>query len=257
MTDAKEQGVEAAKPVKKKKSKLREYSEALITALLVAVVLRSFVIEAFKVPSASMVPSILIGDHLFVNKFAYGLRVPLSKNWIARFGNPERADIAVFIYPIDEKKDFIKRVIGLPGDRIAMDGKRLYINEVEVPKVRAKASARDGLLKIEPVLKNSNVPSFEVNSFPNWSDYEFYIETIADKHFVVQYHRAAMPMRFDVTIPAGHFFVIGDNRNRSSDSRDWGFVPLTNLKGRAMFVWLSLNYDKFGVRWDRFGHWLE
>ncbi len=251
---------------KKNKSKVREYAEALITALLVAFVLRSFVIEAFKVPSASMVPSILIGDHLFVNKFTYGIRIPMTRQWVARFNNPERGEIAVFIYPIDESKDFIKRVIGLPGDRVSMDGKKLYINENEVPHYRTVVKSQDGTLRISPAREGLGVPSFVVNNFPNWRDYEFYIERMDERYYVVQYHLSARTAPFDITVPEDHFFVIGDNRNRSSDSRDWGYVPLVNLKGRSMFVWLSLNYDEIGegldnianwFRWDRFGHWLE
>jgi signal peptidase I len=243
--------------VKKKKSKTREYAEALLTALLVAVILRSFVIEAFKVPSASMLPSILIGDHLFVNKFAYGLRIPLTKKWVARFEDLERGEIAVFIYPRDEGKDFIKRVVALPGDHIVMDGKRLFINEQEVPRVRAVATKDHNSLTIRPAIKGQGFQSFEVDLIPDWQNYEFYIERMGDHDYVVQYHHTARPSRVDITVPKDHFFVIGDNRNRSSDSRDWGFVPLDNLKGRAMFVWLSLDYDKVGIRWDRFGHWIK
>lgn len=251
---------------KKRKSKFREYTEALLTALVVALILRSFVIEAFKVPSSSMVPSILIGDHLFVNKFAYGLRIPLTKQWITRFENPKRGEIAVFIEPKKGEKDFIKRIIGLPGDHLVMNGKRLFINEKEVPRVRATAEKKGDSLYIRPETKEQGYYSVEVNIFPNWSSFEFYMERIGDHVYVVQYLRGAPPARLDEIVPQNRFFVIGDNRNRSSDSREWGSVPMYNLKGRAMFIWLSLDYEQIAhglnrfvqwVRWDRFGHWLN
>ena len=113
---------------KKKKGAIREYAEALITALLVALFLRAFVVEAFKVPSGSMLPSILIGDHLFVNKFLYGIRVPFTKHWLYHLQEPERGETVVFIYPVDERKDFIKRVVGLPGDHIVLEGTEVRIN---------------------------------------------------------------------------------------------------------------------------------
>ncbi len=237
----------------KQKSKFREYAEALITALLVAFVLRAFVIEAFKVPSASMVPSILIGDHLFVNKFAYGLRVPLTKKWFAKFDKPERGEIAVFIYPRDESKDFIKRIIGMPGDHVVMNGRQLSVNDEKVKSEPATAK----LVGDKVVISAAAGAPFEVDPFPDWQSYEFAIETLGGRRYVVQYHQRARQRPVDITVPADHFFVVGDNRNRSSDSREWGFIPLDNLKGRAMFVWLSWDALDRWIRPERFGHWLN
>jgi len=241
----------------KQKSKFREYTEALLTALVVALLLRSFVVEAFKVPSASMVPTILIGDHLFVNKAAFGLRVPLTKYWMVHFDEPERGEVVVFIYPVDEGKDFIKRVIGLPGDHILIKGRSLIINGEEVVHLPATATEENGVLTLVATDAQGKAYHFEIQTDELWENFDYFVEVIDGHPHVVQYHKRAVARPVEVTVPEGHFFAMGDNRDRSSDSREWGFVPEENLKGRALFVWLSLNYDHFGVRWDRFGHWIE
>lgn len=216
----------------KKRGKLREYVEALLTAFIFAFLIRSFVVEAFKIPSASMVPTLMIGDHLFVNKFVYGIRLPFSKKWVAHFKTPQRGEMVVFMYPMDEGKDFVKRVVGLPHDQIKIRGDDLWING-------------------EPVTRET------VSHDNDLENYQFYIEKLGNIKHLVQYDAEPSLEEQEFEVPEGHLFVMGDNRDNSSDSRVWGFVPMENLKGRALFIWLSIDYDRKNLRWNRFGKWLE
>ena len=239
---------------KKTKSAFREYAEALITAVLVALLIRAFVIEAFKIPSGSMIPTLSVGDHIFVNKYIYGLRIPFTKHRILKLGEPKRGDVVVFIYPVDEGKDFIKRVVGLPGDRVRMEGQEVWVNgeklkrlELEVepyPGDKRRLAVRDGRLRTIP-------------SSPGWRDFDYYEEQTGEADHVVQYEKNLDRMAYDTIVPEGHYFVIGDNRDNSADSREWGFVPAENVKGKAMFVWLSIDRDHGGIRWHEFGRWIE
>lgn len=246
----------AVQRVRRTKSKFREYAEALVTALVIALLLRSFVVEAFKVPSASMLPSILIGDHLFVNKYIYGLRLPLTKKWVTHFAEPQRGEVVVFIYPVDESKDFIKRVVGLPGDHVLVEHDKILINNEEVRREAVQIEEREGRLRLIPPA-DAGIEPYEIERLENWESFDFYVEYLGDKVHYVQYFRKARPPRIEVVVPEGHLFVMGDNRDRSADSREWGFVPMQNLKGRAMFLWLSLSQNPFGVRLDRFGDWID
>lgn len=218
-----------------KKGKIREYVEALLVAGLLAFVIRSFVFEAFKIPSSSMVPTLLVGDHIFVNKFHYGLRIPFTKYWPVQFGELKHGDVVVFIYPVDESKDFIKRVIGLPGDEIRTIGHDVYVNGT--------------------LLEHADAPP--PPDVTDSDQYTYYRETHDGASYLIRYDRQySLPER-QFTVPEHSFFVMGDNRDNSQDSREWGAVPEKHLKGRAMFVWLSLNHDEGGVRWDRFGTWIR
>ena len=220
---------------KKKKGQVREYGEALVVALLLAFVIRSFIFEAFKIPSSSMVPTLLVGDHIFVNKFHYGLRIPFTKYWPVHFHDVNRADVVVFVFLVDESKDFIKRAIGLPGDQIRTIGHDLYVN--------------GALLLHEPT---TPPPGLDDND-----SYTYYRETYGTQSYLVRYAQNYSPPERHFTVPSGHFFVMGDNRDNSQDSREWGGVPMQNLKGNAMFVWFPRDYDHGGVRWKRFGHWIQ
>lgn len=245
---------------RKKKSTFREYAEALITALLVAFVIRSFVIEAFKIPSGSMIPTLMIGDHIFVNKFTYGLRIPFTKKRIVTFKTPERGDPIVFIYPMDESKDFIKRAVGLPGDRIRIQGDEIFINEVQVVRQQIRVAPKENstaLLEVVPEAIASQSGVHTISTFPGWEDYQYYVEPLGDVQHLVQFDDRPSYEGLEFEVPADHLFVMGDNRDNSADSREWGFVPMENIKGKAMFVWLSIDYDRKTLRWNRFGKWIH
>ena len=238
----------------KKKSTLREYLEALLIAALIAFTIRAFVFEAFKIPSGSMIPTLSIGDHIFVNKYTYGLRMPFTKWRFVEKNLPKRGEIIVFIYPVDESKDFIKRVIGMPGDRIRAEGTDLYVNDEKLihkplevasdPNDAKKLILKNGILRTMPFVRG-------------WENYDFFEEVIDGHPYVVQYEKMGLREPKEFIVPAANYFVMGDNRDNSADSREWGFVPLENVKGRAMFVWLSLDRDQGGIRWNEFGRWVE
>lgn len=248
----------------KKKSKLREYIEALVTAVIIAFFIRSFIVEPFKIPSSSMVPTLLIGDHIFVNKFIYGLRIPLTKYRFWKFSEPKRGDVVVFLYPEDESKDFIKRVVGLPGDKVKFDGTNVLVNGEKLThdKLEVEPDPKDErLLDVIKGPWNGKLPYFA-----GWPNYDFYKEDLGAAKHLTQYEREAVWRSVgkfvaqhggEVVVPEGHLFAIGDNRDNSSDGREWGFVPMDNLKGKAMFVWLSLDNDHGWVRWKRFGSWIN
>ncbi len=247
--------------VQKKKGIVREYAEALLTALLVAFVIRSFVIEAFKIPSGSMIPTLMIGDHIFVNKFIYGLRIPFTKKHLVTFRTPERGDAIVFMYPLDESKDFIKRVVGLPGDRLLLRGDEILVNGQRVARQPLQVSFdRDespGFLKVIPDAVATEIGVHGIPFFRDWEDYDYYIETLGDARHLVQFDLSPAFEERSIEVPPGHLFVMGDNRDNSSDSREWGFVPMANVKGKAMFVWLSVDFEKRNLRWNRFGKWIQ
>lgn len=229
---------------KKKKGLVREYVEAIFVAVGVALLLRAFVIEAFKIPSPSMVPTLRIGDHIFVNKFKYGFMIPLTNIKIFQWNAPQRGDVIVFRFPEDLSKDYIKRVIGIPGDEIEIRDDIIYINGKPNPR---------------KLSEDSKV----LNSIPGSYEYELYEEKDGEADHLVLY-RPNWPMldRFGpIKVPENSLFVMGDNRDNSSDSRLWrttNFVPMNYVKGKALIIWLSLNSeDRFGpfpsIRWDRFG----
>lgn len=208
--DAKSQGIEAAP---KKKSLFREYAESIVIAVLLALVIRTYLVQAFKIPSGSMEDTLAIGDHLLVNKFIYGTKVPFSDKRILKIRDPRQGDVIVFEYPEDPSKDFIKRVIGTPGDVVEEKEKKLYVN---------------GKLYANPheVHKEKDVIPKEMNPRDTFGP---------------------------VTVPAGAFFVMGDNRDRSYDSRFWGFVTMDKIKGLAFIKYWSWDKDKFRPRFGNIG----
>lgn len=249
-------------PQKKTKSHVREYTEALLTAVLIALFLRSFVVEAFKIPSGSMIPTLVVGDHIFVNKFTYGLRIPFTHHWLAKFRAPERGETVVFIYPEDPKLDFIKRVVGVPGDKLKIDGDDLYINGEMVKTAPVAVSGPDPAnpqrLQLQPVPDFPGNGDFKtIAKTPHWEDYHLFMERLGEHTHLKQEGSFNWMKGKEVVVPEGMLFVMGDNRDNSKDSREWGFVPIDNVKGKAMFIWLSLrreDCDSFlCFRWDRFG----
>lgn len=218
---------ESGKEVRQK-GKLREYVEAFAIALLIALLVRTFVIQAFKIPSGSMENTLLVGDHIFVNKFLYGYHVPYTKGRVLGFSTPRREDIIVFVFPEDPSKDFIKRVIAVPGDTL---------------EIREKVVILNG----EPIQEK----------YTRFADGNAMNGIVRDKNNMPQ-----------VTVPKGKYFVMGDNRDRSYDSRFWGFVDEEAIVGKALFIYFSLDWDADPlwyevwrypelVRWDRIGDVLK
>jgi signal peptidase I len=202
--------------VAKGKGKVREYIEAFAVALLIALVVRTLVIQAFKIPSSSMENTLLIGDHIFVNKFLYGYHIPFTKGRVIQFSRPERGDIIVFVFPEDKSKDFIKRVVGIPGDTVEIRQKQLYVNGQPMSEKYARFA--DGATIDGFVRSRDNLP----------------------------------PIR----IPPDKLFVMGDNRDRSYDSRFWGFVDMDAVIGKALFIYFSVDWNR-GIRWNELWRYPE
>ena len=190
-----------------------EYARSFFPVLLVVLVLRSFLFEPFQIPSASMVPTLLVGDYILVNKYTYGLRLPVLQTKILEVGEPERGDVVVF-FPPDDKRYFIKRLIGLPGDRISYKNKQLTINGELV---------RQDLLAELPPLN----PVMQIVS-----------EQLGDVGHLIHNDKRVFRGDFSVTVEPGHYFMMGDNRDNSSDSRVWGQVPERNIVGKAVAIWM-------------------
>ncbi|NNL94872.1 MAG: signal peptidase I [Xanthomonadales bacterium] len=213
-----------------------EYSRSLFPVLLLVLVFRSFLFEPFKIPSGSMIPTLLIGDFIVVNKYAYGLRVPVLNRKFLELGEPERGDVAVFRYPVDPGINFIKRVVGLPGDTITYRDKRLFVNGEQV-------ELRDA----------GQFNSSDVKCTTPRNDARLYFEDIGSGGHNMLLHQDTLGRNGQWTVPEGHYFMMGDNRDRSNDSREWGFVPEENLVGRAVGIWLNFDFNKGCADWSRVG----
>lgn len=208
---------ENAQDNRRTRSAWREYGEALVVAVVLAVVIRGFVVQAFKIPSGSMLPTLQIGDHILVNKFVYGVRLPYTNGLIIPGRSPQHGDVVVFIYPADPKKDFIKRVVGVAGDVVQVRRKAVLINGKKIDDPHAY------------YVDDSTIP------------------------------RAAGPRDNygPVTVPEGTVFVMGDNRDRSYDSRFWGFVNTADVRGKAFLVYWSWDGEDRWVRWERLGRLID
>ena len=239
--------------MKKKKSSISSINSILL-AVILALSVRWLVFEAYVIPSGSMLPTLLIRDHIFVNKIKYGIRVPFGKTWLFEFAKLQRNEVVVFRNPSDEGEFFIKRVVGIEGDEIHYEDGILYINQTEITKVESQE--KDGY----KWMRDSDLEGGVL-------DYDYFYELLNEKGHATllrksEYHTSFGPE----TVPPGHFFVLGDNRDNSSDSRHWGYVPMENLLGKAMFVWLSCDEtlpivsflcNPFNIRWGRLLDWIR
>ena len=220
-----------------------EYSASFFPVILVVFLLRSFLVEPFKIPSGSMIPTLLIGDFILVNKFAYGIRLPVVNVKVAEVGSPKRGEVMVFRYPADPSLDYIKRVVGLPGDRIEYRDKVLTVNGKVAPrKALPDYESRERLQYYPHFLESFDGAEHEIILE---KDVPGFVNRIMEfKHSGnCDYNSGGLTC----TVPPGHYFVMGDNRDNSSDSRVWGFVPDENIVGKAFFIWLNLGeLGRFG-----------
>jgi signal peptidase I len=184
---------------KPKRTVFQEYSEAFVVAVILAILIRAFIVQAFKIPSGSMESTLLVGDHILVNKFIYGVRIPFTHLRWPRFSSPSRGDVIVFVFPMDRSKDFIKRVVGVGGDTVEVVDKKVFVNGKEL---------------VEPYVQHIS-PEIQPGSLSP---------------------RDNMP---PIKVPKGYLFVMGDNRDASHDSRFWGFVPVEDVKGEAFLIYYS------------------
>jgi len=190
--------------------------EAIGMALLLALFIRTFFVQAFKIPSGSMIPTLLIGDHILVNKLSYGLRIPFWEKYLLEYNKPHRSDVIVFVFPEDRSKDFIKRVIAVAGDTVEVRGKRVYINGQRIEDPHAHYEGDDG----------QGLPAMRDDYGPR-------------------------------QVPQNHVFVMGDNRDKSYDSRFWGFVNLDDVRGKSLLIYWSWDGADRWVRWERIGKLID
>ena len=227
-----------------RKSTAREYAESIGVAVLIALFLRAFVVEAFKIPSGSMIPTLQVGDHIFVNKFIYGVRVPFTNiKFGMEYRKPKRGEVIVFIYPKEPDKDFIKRIVAVEGDTVEMHGdNQVLVNGQPIPRVHL-----DGDCRYEDFEEDSG----------RWIERacEAWRETVNGQTYTTVYdkNRAAGVGFGPRKVPKDSVFVMGDNRDNSHDSRYWGFVPFDLIKGKAMIIWWS-HGEPEGVRLNRLFH---
>jgi signal peptidase I len=209
-----------------------EYARAFFPVILVVFVLRSFIVEPFRIPSGSMLPSLYIGDFILVSKFSYGIRLPLINQKVFSIGTPKRGEVLVFRYPHDEKTNYIKRVVGLPGDIVDYKNKRLRINGNVVD------------------LQKSNREDTEQGTQSN-EQVRVHIERLGkSSHGILLDTSLGSRDYTRIVVPPDKYFVMGDNRDHSNDSRFWGFVPEENIVGRAFFVWFSWDSNKNDHFWN-------
>jgi signal peptidase I len=223
---------------KKTRSFYKEWIEPFLIAAVVALFIRQFVVEAFKIPSGSMIPTLTIGDHLLVNKFVYGPRIPFTDSRIFTWKEPKRGDIIVFKYPENEDKNFIKRVIGVPGDKIQIINGRLFIN--------------DQVVSVTPMGPPADKSVEEGLSFGKPMFYDEQLGTVRHRiqYLTDQSYRNDGPW----LVPKDSVFVMGDNRDNSQDSRVWGFVKFNKILGRALIIYWSWDGNDRWVRWERIGN---
>jgi signal peptidase I len=215
-----------------------EYARAFFPVILLVFLLRSFLVEPFRIPSGSMMPGLLAGDFILVNKYTYGLRLPVINRKVMDINAPKRGDVMVFRFPVDPSVNYIKRVIGLPGDHIVYRDKQLIINGQPMPQAPigdyTYTEPGDHLLLARRIR-----------------------ETIDDREHEILLSEGAASGTLEFSVPAGHYFTMGDNRDRSNDSRYWGMVPEANVVGHAFLIWFSWDMTAGGVSWRRIGNSIQ
>ena len=239
------------------KSGFREYAESIGIAVLLALFLRGFVVEAFKIPTGSMIPTLLVGDHLFVNKFIYGIRVPFTQHFLTHFETPTRGEVVVFTFPhkqakeylskqspshrtcidrqsLEQEKDMIKRIIGVEGDTVEVRDNQLIVNGEPLKRTFLRKEVTGNYMYPYEILEREEMPD--------------------GKQYTVRFRGAGQDFG-PAKVKKDHIFVMGDNRDNSSDGRCWGQVPVENIKGRAIVIWWSVAPDH--VRWERFGNMIK
>jgi len=232
-----------------------EYPKSFFPVLLIVFLLRSFVAEPFKIPSSSMRPTLVVGDFILVNKFAYGLRLPIVEEKVVPIGDPKRGDVVVFRYPVNPSQDFIKRVVGVGGDEVVYRDKKLTVNGEPLPQ------SLDGSYSyVEGLRFETTVRLFET-AHTGAGPKKYTIAQNPQAQPVYPQNVRPFPDRqncdyndtgFVCRVPPGHYFMMGDNRDNSDDSRYWGFVPDDHIRGRAFFIWFnweditSFSFDRIG-----------
>ena len=212
--------------------RLVEYARSFFPVFLAVLIIRSFIIEPFRIPSGSMIPTLLIGDFIVVNKFTYGIRLPVIKTKILANNTPSRGDVVVFRFPLDPSIPFIKRVLGLPGDEVLYKDKRLFING-------------------RAITYSEKETFLGKNSSRQYTGAEKMIETHNEGSHMILVRPDSVSAGGSFKVPEGQYFVLGDNRDNSRDSRFWGFVPEENLVGKAFMIWM--NWDA-GINIGRIGN---
>jgi signal peptidase I len=209
-----------------------EYARSFFPIVLIVLLLRSFLAEPFRIPSGSMMPTLLVGDFILVNKFTYGIRLPVLNTKIIDINEPARGDIVVFRYPKEPSVDYIKRIIGLPGDKIEYDNKKLTVNDQPINQV--SLGRYQGLGQGQEM-----------------TGAEHLVENLTGVEHSILVRNDIPSNAFTYVVPAGNYFVMGDNRDNSNDSRYWGTVPEANLVGKAFFIWMSWDWQNKGIGFDR------
>ena len=213
---------------------LVEYARSFFPIVLIVLLRRSFIAEPFRIPSGSMMPTLLVGDFILVNKFTYGIRLPVINKKIIELSEPNRGDIVVFRYPKDPTVDYIKRIVGLPGDKVVYSNKKLTINDL--PVQQTSLGSYQGLGQGEEM-----------------SGAEDLLENLTGVEHRILIRNGTPTVEFVYVVPEGNYFAMGDNRDNSNDSRYWGPVPEANLVGKAFFIWMSWDWQNKGVGFDRIG----
>ncbi len=223
--------------ITKKKSFLVEFTHSYLPIFATVLIIRSFLFEPFRIPSGSMLPTLLVGDFIVASKYSYGLKLPVLRNKIFSIADPARGDVVVF----QEKgtsRYLIKRIVGIPGDKVEYKGEELYINGVKLEHTQTAIDNSNLFSIVEsteimPVNENKTI-QHQIYHYPHRTNKMNYVYT-------------------DLTVPAGSYFMMGDNRNDSEDSRFWGVIPEQNFVGKAMFTWLSVDLSNLNIRFSRFG----